>query len=151
MKKGFTLIELLVVVLIIGILAAIALPQYNKTVEKSRATEAFINLKAMADAEEIYFMQTGEYTSDFADLDIEMQDSPRFKYYSDYPPSYIAASRSSNYYYNIEVYLQNPAAAYQSMKGKRICKTNGNPNTKEICNSLGCESWSSDGTYCILR
>ncbi len=57
MKKGFTLIELLVVVLIIGILSAVALPQYNKTVEKSRASELAIMMKSFSDAVRIYQLE----------------------------------------------------------------------------------------------
>jgi prepilin-type N-terminal cleavage/methylation domain-containing protein len=69
-RKGFTLIELLVVVLIIGILASIAIPQYFKVVEKARVAEAMSLISSVKSAEERYLARGGMYTSNFTDLDI---------------------------------------------------------------------------------
>lgn len=60
MKKAFTLIELLVVVLIIGILAAIVVPMYEKAVERSRIAEAITTLKYMHEQAEMCILEHGE-------------------------------------------------------------------------------------------
>ncbi|MDD7579098.1 MAG: prepilin-type N-terminal cleavage/methylation domain-containing protein [Elusimicrobia bacterium] len=69
-NKGFTLIELLVVVLIIGILAAMAMPQYFKAVERSRMSEAVTLLGNIAQAQQRKYLQINSYAKKYSGLDV---------------------------------------------------------------------------------
>ncbi len=78
-KSGFTLLELLVVVLIIGILAAVTLAQYKRTVEQSYSAEALTLIKAVAQSAKLYAINRDkEFTSfDMLDVDIPWAKSTR--------------------------------------------------------------------------
>ena len=81
-NKGFTLIELLVVVLIIGILAAMAMPQYFKAVERSRMTEADQLLSSIAQAQQRKYLQVNQYATDFGVLDVAPQGASGSTFYT---------------------------------------------------------------------
>ena len=75
-KKAFTLIELLVVVLIIGILAAIALPKYERAVMKSRYAGLMPLAKSVKQAQEEMLMSRGKYATDLTDLAVQVPGTP---------------------------------------------------------------------------
>ncbi len=76
-RKGFSLVELSVVVIIIGVLAAFGIPRMLKSVERSKAAEAFKYLASVRASQERYQAREGTYASLLTDLDVE-QVAPKY-------------------------------------------------------------------------
>ena len=169
MKKGFTLIELLVVVLIIGILSAVALPQYTIAVEKARVTEALQNISMMEKQIDLYIAENGlpsvnerVYFKDFTTVDLSGgtwgggKSDWSSSYYVTKNFAYYPARVNSNGGY-IEVVRDSTSDTYYSLRsmtykgdyGEEIkvggwyhsCWTQQTDTGRKICKQLESQGW----------
>lgn len=100
-KKGFTLVEMLTVVLIVAVLMGVALPNYTRSIERSRATEAMTSIKTLNDAIYAYFAQRDTCPDKYTKLTVKIPGNQssdtvlttkNFKYTLNGAPSVVAGT-----------------------------------------------------------
>lgn len=121
-KRGFTLIELLIVFIIVGLLAAIAIPIYRANIRKVASSEGAALLGSILTAQKVYFSENGTYTSDENSIGIDLSGN---KYFKEFEMIYAngngftAKARGSGICEGIEVIMEytNVAGATISYSG----------------------------------
>ena len=162
-KRAFTLIELLVVVLIIGILSAIALPQYRFAVEKARAAEAVIGVQAWYNALQRYYLANGSYPDSrekaLNDIDITLPTPKNFRLYYYYANEDAAIYTSyKNEYYMLSRVLKSTHTSLIA-RGLTCSVVEANNTTNfgaKVCKSLCGTStltqvWGSGEYGCSIK
>ncbi len=144
---GFTLIELLVVDLIFGILAAVALPQYQQAVLKSRFAAMIPVVDSLAQAERLYYQENGTYTTNLSLLDVTPPKNmpPSVSFSAWFNSNQTSGVIRGEYSVKIQ-YLRNIMG-----KGSRECRANqNNALAVAICASYG-EYINTYGSYKAYR